>query len=263
MRQEEAVKVVTESLRKDERVKAVFLKGSMGRGESDEHSDVDLYCLVEEQDEEDFLQDRMQHLEEYREILIYDDIFIIAPQVIAVYDNLLHMDLFTVTERTLLHKDYFKVLHDPEGRMEKFRPYQHLRLSKQDFVDVVDDAAFFLLQYKKSAGRGNDFWCVKVLNDVMVNATKILLHHYCPDRAQLGLKTAERSLPEEWVAKLQYVYQRITVNDHTSAATLAAKILAREFKWIFNELSAAKHTATVAFLKRMIEETCGGISEEF
>ncbi|WP_079526420.1 nucleotidyltransferase domain-containing protein [Halobacillus hunanensis] len=255
MRQDEAVKLVTKSLEKDERVRAVFLKGSMGRGESDEHSDVDLYCLVDERDEEAFLQDRVQHLEKYREILIHDDIFIIAPQIIAVYDNLLHMDLFTVTEKTLSHKDYFKVLYDPEGVMEKFRPTQHLRLSEGEFVDAVDDAAFFLLQYKKSADRGNDLWCVKVLNDVMVNAARILLHHYCPDRAQLGLKTIERSLSEEWVTKLQDVYQHITVSGHISAATQAAKILAHEFKWISDELAATKNKDVIAFLERMIEKT--------
>lgn len=42
--QEIAVHKITESLQADRRVKAVFLKGSMGRGEYDEHSDID--CIV-------------------------------------------------------------------------------------------------------------------------------------------------------------------------------------------------------------------------
>ncbi|MCP3030138.1 nucleotidyltransferase domain-containing protein [Halobacillus sp. A1] len=249
MRQKEAVKAITESLKKDPLVKAVFLKGSMGRGEEDEHSDVDLYALVD--DESSFLKNREHHLKEYKEILFYDDIFIIAPQIIAVYEDLLHVDLFTVTEETLIHKDYLKVLYDPENRMEKGE--QHLRLSEQEFLDAVDDAAFFLLQYKKSAGRGNDLWSVKVLNDVAENTARILLHKYCPKRAQLGLKTIERSLSEENKKELKEIYEELTISRHSFSAQKIAQLLDSEFDWIVQRLPRANFTE--AFLRRMIDET--------
>ncbi|WP_230503201.1 nucleotidyltransferase domain-containing protein [Sutcliffiella rhizosphaerae] len=44
MKQENAVHAITESLKQDKRVQAIFLIGSMGREEYDEYSDVDLYC---------------------------------------------------------------------------------------------------------------------------------------------------------------------------------------------------------------------------
>ena len=62
MKQEEAVKVITAQLKQDPYVKAVFLKGSMGRNEHDENSDVDLYCLVDEEGKEDFLENRKAHV---------------------------------------------------------------------------------------------------------------------------------------------------------------------------------------------------------
>ncbi|WP_239457229.1 hypothetical protein [Planococcus versutus] len=65
--QELAVGKICASLKKDNLVKAIFLKGSMGR---DEH----------------------------------DDIHIIAPQIIVVFDNLLHLDLFTVMEQNFTEK---------------------------------------------------------------------------------------------------------------------------------------------------------------
>ncbi|MCM2607016.1 nucleotidyltransferase domain-containing protein [Rossellomorea marisflavi] len=110
MKQKNAVEAIAESLKKDKRVKSIFLKGSMGRGEEDEFSDVDLYCLVEEEDLASFVQDRIRHLEAYGKLLFHDDLFIIAPQIIAVYEDLLHVDLFTVTEKTFKQKDYFKVI---------------------------------------------------------------------------------------------------------------------------------------------------------
>ncbi|MYL61437.1 nucleotidyltransferase domain-containing protein, partial [Virgibacillus halodenitrificans] len=100
MLQEDAVEKITESLKADPLVKAVFLKGSMGRAEHDEHSDIDLYCLVDQKDEALFLEKRLMYLKAYQDILFWDDIFIIAPQIIAVYNNLLHLDLFTVTEQS-------------------------------------------------------------------------------------------------------------------------------------------------------------------
>ncbi len=79
----------------------------MGRDEHDAYSDVDLYVLVDELQLDSFLNDRLTFLETYRSILFYEDYFIIAPQIIAVFDNLLHIDLFTVTEQTFTEKDFF------------------------------------------------------------------------------------------------------------------------------------------------------------
>ncbi|GGF25169.1 hypothetical protein GCM10010954_25040 [Halobacillus andaensis] len=250
MRQHEAVQMITKSLKKDHLVKAVFLKGSMGRGEEDEQSDVDLYVLVD--DEEGFLPKRVRHLEAYREMIFQDDIFIIAPQVIAVYDNLLHVDLFTVTDETLILKDYFKVLYDPDQRMEKYRKQQHLTLSDQEFVDRVDDTAFFLLQYIKSAGRENDLWSAKILNNVMENLAKVLLQKFCPERAQLGLKTVERSMCGEVVFTFKDIYEQMTIKGHSRAAIMIAELLDREFDWIKEALPESKYT--ISFLSRMINE---------
>ncbi|MFG6149859.1 nucleotidyltransferase domain-containing protein [Halobacillus sp. B23F22_1] len=253
MRQHEAVNSITRSLKEDELVKSVFLKGSMGRKEEDEHSDVDLYVLVD--DEDKFLPKRVRHLEAYREMIFQDDIFIIAPQIIAVYDNLLHVDLFTVTEETLIHKDYFEVLYDPHQRMEKYSKHQKLTLSDQDFVDAVDDTAFFLLQYKKSAERKNDIWSVKILNSVMENLVKVLLQKLCPERAQLGLKMAERSMNEEALHPINKVYEQLTIKGHPRAAEIIFELLDREFEWIKKVLPETKYT--ISFLRRMINEIRG------
>ncbi|ARI78426.1 aminoglycoside 6-adenylyltransferase [Halobacillus mangrovi] len=252
MRQIEAVDQITKSLQEDERVKAVFLKGSMGRKEDDEHSDVDLYCLVAEDEVQEFLKDRKRHVEAYRDVIFYDDIFIIAPQIIAVYDNLLHLDLFTVTEDTLIHKDYFRVIYDPEGRMEKYKDKQHLQLSEQDFIDAVDDAAFFLLQYKKAADRGNDIWAVKVLNDLLINLAQILLQRYSPDRAQLGLKTLDRTLPEEITDRIRHIYLKTTPDEHPEAILIFTAVLSDQEHWIEKNLPKLEYT--LPFLKRMIKE---------
>ncbi|SFK20578.1 Nucleotidyltransferase domain-containing protein [Halobacillus dabanensis] len=252
MRQNDAVEVITSSLKRDPSVKAVFLKGSMGRGEEDEHSDVDIYVLVEEKEKEQFLKNRQKHLESYQSIIFYDDIFIIAPQIIVVFDNLLHVDLFTVTEETLIHKDYIRVLYDPEERLKKHQQHQNLRLSEQDFLDAVEDVAFFFLQYKKAADRGNDLWAVKVANDIGVNLAKVLLQKYCPERAQLGLKALDQTLPKEVSASMKRVYLNLSLTSHNEAVSTMALIAEQQLEWLSG--CWENENFTLPFLKRMIRE---------
>lgn len=233
----DALQVLSSSLKQDRRVQAIFVKGSVGRGEHDEHSDLDLYCLIDEKDLDGFLESRIDHLESYGKLLFHDDIFIISPQILAVYENMLHVDLFAVTEKTFIEKDFFKVIHDPDELLSKFVASQNLRLSEREFQDAVDDIAWFLFQYKKATARGNDLWSVNMLNHVMTHLARVLLYRYNPERAQLGLKTAEASLPEDIVHIVQKIQENLTPKKHLNAAIELRELLNREADWIFSKLS--------------------------
>lgn len=240
MKLEKVVETITASLKQDEMVQAIFLKGSMGRGEHDEHSDIDMYCLVNEKDVEAFNRKRIDHLESYGKLLFHDDIFIIAPQILAVYEDLIHIDLFTVTEQTYIEKDFIKVLYDSNNHMNKYTPNQNLELSENEFQDAVDDVAWFLFQYKKSSDRGNDIWSVNMLHHVMTHLSKVLLQRYTPKRAQLGMKTFEKSLPKEVVDKIHLVFEYNTPQKHKQAVSIICEILTNESEWIFLEVANPK-----------------------
>ncbi|UYZ23889.1 aminoglycoside 6-adenylyltransferase [Mesobacillus jeotgali] len=233
---DDALEVLASSLKGDPRVQAIFVKGSVGRGEQDKFSDLDLYCLVDPKDLDDFLQSRIRHLESYGKLLFHDDIFIVAPQILAVYEDMLHVDLFTVTEKTFIEKDYFKIIHDPHHRLEKYKASQSLRLSPGEYQDAVDDIAWFLYQYKKSSARGNDLWSVNLLNQVMAHLARVLLHRYKPERAQLGIKTVKTSLPDAVIKKVLEIQENITPQKHHSAAAYLRDFLDGEEDWIFREM---------------------------
>ena len=234
---DDALQILSNSLKQDTRVQAIFVKGSVGRGEHDEHSDLDLYCLVDEKDLNGFLQSRISHLESYGKLLFHDDIFIIAPQILAVYEDMLHVDLFTVSEATFIEKDYFKIIYDPKDLLSKFMTTQNLRLSESEFQDAVDDIAWFLFQYKKSSARGNDLWSVNMLHHIMTHLARVLLHRYEPGRAQLGMKTAESSLPKEVTKVLSEIQENITPKKHQIAAVLLRDFVIQESAWILNEVA--------------------------
>ncbi|WP_413367879.1 nucleotidyltransferase domain-containing protein [Lysinibacillus sp. 3P01SB] len=137
MKIEEAVKKLVASLKQDQLVQAIFLKGSMGRNEHDEYSDIDLYCLVDKEDVEKFLPRRLDHVRAYKELLFHDDIYIIAPQILAVYEDLVHLDLFTVTKETYIAKDLVKVLYDPDGRLDALICQHSLSLEKEEYGSSI------------------------------------------------------------------------------------------------------------------------------
>ncbi|MFG6120147.1 nucleotidyltransferase domain-containing protein [Thalassobacillus sp. B23F22_16] len=251
MRQERAVQMIVDSLKRDSAVQSVFLKGSMGRQEHDEHSDIDLYCMVKEEEEKSFLSRRLDHLTSYREIIFYDDIFIIAPQIIAVYDDWLHIDLFTVTEESFQNKDYFTVLYDPENTMKYFEADQHLSLPKEEFHDHVLDVAWFLFQYKKASERGNDTWAVEMLRQVMRHLSYVVLHRYVPGRAMLGLKALPKSLPAKTYQEIKDIYEYMTPSSHRTAAKKIACLLNKERSEIETIIKEEKQT--VDFLNRMVD----------
>ena len=253
--QELAVEKITASLKKDPLVKAVFLKGSMGRGEHDEHSDVDLYCLVNEEDKEIFLANRVKHLQAYRDIILMDDIFIVAPQIIAVFDDLLHIDLFTVTKESFVGGDFFEVLYDPHHLMDEFMETQGLALTEDEYRDDVLDVGWFLFQYSKSAARGNDIWSVRMLTNVVHHLGRVLLHRYASERAKLGLKTMEQSLPESVVSELTEILELITPGKHTKAAVRIGRMMDREYEWI--RLQWNENSEQMKFVRRMIDKYVG------
>lgn len=245
--QEIAVQKITDSLRKDRRVQAVFLKGSMGRNEYDEHSDIDLYCLVEKEDEKDFLGNRLMHLQAYRPVTFQDDIFIVAPQLIAVFDDFLHIDLFTVTAETFSGKDFFKVLHDPEDRLTAFIDTQGLELSESEYRDHVNDVAWFLFQYKKASSRGNGIWSVKMLANAAEHLARVLLYRYAPERAQLGLKSLQRSLPMELFGQMEEIFEAMTPGRHAESASAMSRLVKKELPWI------KEHLADGAQIERLLQ----------
>lgn len=177
--------------------------------------------------------------------------FIIAPQIIAVFDNLLHVDLFTVTEKTFKEKDYFRVVYAPENRLAKFESTQNLLLSKEEFHDFAYDVAWFLFQYHKANQRGNDLWAVEMLQHVMVNLSKVLLHRYKPERAQLGLKALEAFLPAVPLDKLRMIFNYNTPASHNKAVYYLVNLLGDEIDWI--ESNMEKNAQASAFLRMMIK----------
>lgn len=250
MHQLYAIEQLTDRLKQDPAVEAIFLKGSFGRGEEDFHSDLDLYCLVAEGTVSEFLPRRLAHLEAYRPVIWHDDIFIVAPQMIAVYDDLLHVDLFTVTTASLNQKDAIRVLYDPKNQLAPFIEETSLTLSQQEFEDEAIDAVWFYFQYQKAAARGNGLWAVEMLRSALTKFAKVLLHHYLPERAQLGLKTIPDYLPDDQRVPFEAVYDVLVPATHQEAGRRYVALLEQERSFL--QMTLQNQPETLVLLDRLL-----------
>ncbi|KGP92303.1 DNA polymerase III subunit beta [Pontibacillus chungwhensis BH030062] len=242
MRQDVAVKKIVESLKGETCVQSLFLKGSMGRNEHDEHSDIDLYCLVDEEEEASFLTRRVDHLKAYKELFFYEDIFIIAPQVLGVYEDGIHIDLFTVTNKTIQEKDYFRVLYDRDGVMDNYVSTQNLTLPIEEGRDNADDVVWFLFQYTKAKARGNDIWATEMLRHCVRYLGNLLLYRYAKDRSLLGIKAVQSDLPPEQKNQLLEIYEHITPSSHQEAVKNIIRLIDEEFEWHASQFEVPSQT---------------------
>ncbi|PAF39353.1 hypothetical protein CHH58_01485 [Terribacillus saccharophilus] len=251
---EAALNSLVDMLANEKEVKAVFVKGSFGRGEQDPYSDIDLYCLVEEHDLDNFLAKRLALLSKYKNILYSEELFIIAPQVIIVYNDFLHVDLFTVTEKTFKQSDHFRVLYDPDQLLDQFKGMQKLTMSDEEYGNQIVDLTWFLFQYRKAALRGNGAWAAAMLQQVTDPLSRMLLHHYAPDRAQLGLKRAEQLLPFPIFSEFKIILENVTPAGHQKAAGAILQLIAKEQSFIKNHLKGTEKKIIDPLFQKLVAE---------
>jgi predicted nucleotidyltransferase len=190
-----AVSTLVPYLKRDPAVRAIFLKGSLARGDGDAYSDVDLYCLVHEQELERFLGSRLEYLKQYKELLYWSEANFVGPQIVAVFANGLHLDLYTVTASTLQQTDAVKVLYDPEGLLADFHG-SFFEVSKAEVVRTFGSLTFSLLEFETAYKRGNLVWASRLASHISGDLVLMLRHIYDPEHAQVGFKKINDYLPE-------------------------------------------------------------------
>lgn len=207
-KQEKAIQQVLHALRGDKAVRAVFLKGSIARGEQDEFSDVDLYCLVDKEKLEAFLPKRISYIESYKPLIYWSESNFVGPQIVGVYEDGLHLDLYTVTADAIPMKDAIKVLEDPEGLLQDYKGETH-RITEEQLVRTVHEFTFSLLEFETAYKRGDLLWASRLGSHLTGDLSVIIRYLVNPDKAQLGFKRLYQELDEEmyhkWLSLMNHI----------------------------------------------------------
>lgn len=201
MKQHNAIDTVCDVLKQDNNVQAIYLKGSFAQGLEDMHSDVDMYCIVDEDHLDDFLSKRIAYLESYRPIIYWSEANFVGPQIVAVFNDRLHFDLYTQTLKNLSMVDEIKILYDPHDLLKDYSA-QPLSLTSADIVSLIHEFAFILLEFEAAYLRRDLLWASRLASHLSGELSIILRHTVQPHRAQLGLKKLTKVISDKHYVQL-------------------------------------------------------------
>lgn len=201
MKQLEAIEIIAEAIKEDHSIRAIFLKGSIAKDNLDEYADVDMYCIVKEDEQEAFLKRRLEILEKYRPLIYWSESNFVGPQIVGVFDNGLHFDLYTVTLETLQNTDKIKVIYDPFGLLDHYEPAP-LSLSEESIIEFFHEFIFSLLEFDAAYNRNDLIWASRLASHLSGNLSVILRYLYDEDNARLGFKRLHKHLEKEVEVKM-------------------------------------------------------------
>jgi len=187
LKQYEAVEAVAKRIIADGLAQALLLKGSLARKRSDEYSDVDFYAIVRENDLPAFLERRLDYLNAYMPILYHSEADFVGPQIVCVYENGLHFDLYTVTREQLNSFDRIAVLYDPLHLLDDYQPLP-LSLSPEEIGKLVGSLCFSALEFHTAYMRQDGLFALRLANHIAADLGMYLRTVYDPEFAKIGLK---------------------------------------------------------------------------
>ena len=194
LRTYEAIEKVSNAIIHENLCEAILVKGSIGRGDDDAYSDVDLYVIVNEEKLKQFLDKRIHYLEAYKKIVFYEYMNFVAEQVVAIYDDGLHIDLYTVTRDNLPDKDKAKVIYDPNLILEEYNAGIQ-QTSPEELAERFSSALYYIVEADSAYQRKNYPWASYILSSSIANCAILLRYLYDKDYTYLGLKKINEIIP--------------------------------------------------------------------
>lgn len=203
MKTYEAIEKVSQAIIADDICEGILVKGSIGRGDDDEYSDVDMYVIVNEEKKSMFLEKRMDYLKTYKPVLYEEHVYFVAEQIVAIFDDGLHFDLYTVTEETLPHSDMAKIIYDPYNKFANYNA-EMKTLSIDELGDYFNNALYYFIEADGAFCRKNYPWAAAIMMSSVSCSAILLRYLYDKDRAYLGLKKINEIIPSEqfnWIVE--------------------------------------------------------------
>jgi len=225
MKRYDAIKVVSESILADGLAKALFLKGSIARGEDDEYSDVDMYAVVAEENFDNFLNKRIEYLEKYMPLVHFSKVNFVAPQIVGIFKDALHFDLYTVKPDHIPQTGSIKIISDDSGLLDNYKK-EPLCLTEDDLVENISEFTYTIIEIEAAYARNDLSRCIQLFYfnyGVMALFTRYV---YDKDSSLLGNKGMYKAVPPE-------VYSEyIKILDHATPKSILAaiKMLLRLFE---------------------------------
>ena len=196
MKRYEAIKAVSEAILQDGLVEALLLKGSIARGEDDDYSDVDLYAVVAEENFDDFLSRRIGYLEQYRPLINWVEVNFVGLQIVGIFDDALHFDLYAVKPDAIPQTGAMKSLYDSKGLLANYQN-KPLSLTNEELTRWINNFTYLLTEIEATYMRGDLLRCFALFSDEYDVVSLLTRHVYEPENSLLGNKGMYKVIPRE------------------------------------------------------------------
>lgn len=247
MKQLEAIDKILEIMKKDKAVRALFIKGSIARGQLDEYSDVDFYCIVKDDELEDFLKRRLSCLKQYKPLIYWSEANFVGPQIVAVFNNGLHFDLYTVTLDTLQNSGEIKVLYDPEKLLKDYKP-EHLTISDKNVIKLINEFTFTMLEFEAAYCRNDLLWASRLASHLSGELSVVLRYLFDKKNAKLGFKRLYKKLDESLYKKLKKAMDLSGPSYLPKGVILLGEIIDEIIKKLPHEISSKVNTEFLYYM---------------
>ncbi|MCL2222077.1 MAG: hypothetical protein FWB92_07050 [Oscillospiraceae bacterium] len=251
MKRYTAIEKVREAILNDGLVGALFLKGSIARGDDDDYSDVDMYAVVSSYNRDAFLAKRIQYLEAYMPLIYWSESNFVGPQIVGVFDDALHFDLYTVVPDAIPQTDDVKVLYDESGLLNSYKK-KTLGISSTDVIRDIHEFMFVLLEFEAAYMRKDFMWSIRLFYSLLAHLSSVVRYIYDEDNAQLALKRLYKVLPDNLYNDFMDILENATPSNVLNAVKMIVSLAEKQIETLPTEISGEINMKFFKLMQRKI-----------
>lgn len=129
-------------LTKDQNVLAIYLGGSLGRGNFDNYSDIDLHVIVTPDSKKEFIKNKRKRASNWGDVLFYEESSAAAPVVVTHFDCFIKVDSWYKTLDEVIPSIWLKGLKPVYDPSNILAPLLN-EASKHTFKPEIEDISFW------------------------------------------------------------------------------------------------------------------------
>lgn len=159
-------------LTSDSNVLAIYLAGSLARGNYDNYSDIDIHIIVSPERKADYIKDKRHRAKKWGEVLFYEDFNPSSPVVVTHYDSFIKVDSWYHSPAEVVASIWlkgYKVLYDPNNIINKTikeSSYEVYKPSSDEVIFWRGKLLAFIHEIYRSVMRGEIYYALSNLDRV-------------------------------------------------------------------------------------------------
>lgn len=195
-RQSAACHFFREALLKHSAILNVQIVGSLADG-GDAWSDLDLNVVCDHQSIQEVFDFCWQVANRYRPVLLIEEVFFDQRQIVVIYDNHLHVDLYIGLQKQIPKKN--------EGVLEA------------QWIEVFNNAIYTFHELDIALKRCDYLWAQRLASHILADISLVLCAKYAPDKPYLHLKNLQKHLPKSIAQELLLLHHEWGVGNYQHA----------------------------------------------